>query len=257
VFSIIVLGLAGNFTATTQSDLVVTFPFSALAVATAVISLVTLPVLLIVDVLRNGAFTSMIVVELPWLFFLCVLWLATAADTAQFNSLINSDCNDYYLSVVETSCHEFKGIEGFAFLLWMLLMVYSIIVLVMAIIGSSRGHKTWTNSIKNANFLGPAEGGAVPLASAQPAPPQPTMQQHQYPPSNSPSQGYTMPPIPPVSPYYGTQGSHGSQLPSSPNSPSQGYAMPSITSVSPYHGTQGSHGSQLPPREYVQGPAYV
>jgi hypothetical protein len=171
-----------------------------------------------------------------------VLWLATAADAAQFGSGI-TDCSYFFLSVTETSCRELQAIEGFAFLIWMLrefttvcfmsypnlplvnfaVMVYSIIVLVMAIIGSSRGHKTWTNSVKNANFLGPTEG-AVPPAEAQPAPPQPPMQQHQYPPPNSPSQGYSMPPIPPVS---------------------------------PHHGTQGSHGSQLPPRDYVQGPAYV
>ena len=208
-----------------------------------------------------------------------VLWLATAADTAQFALGYTSVCSrySYLLSVIETKlCHEYQAIEGFAFLIWMLrefttvcfmsylnlplvnfaVMVYSIIVLVMAIIGSSRGYKTWTNSVKNANFLGPTEE-VVPPAEIQPAPLQPSMQQYHYAPPNSHFQGYAMPPIPPVSPYHATQGSHGLQVPSPQNSPPQGYAMPPTHPVSPHHGTQGSHGSQLPSGDYVQGPTYV
>lgn len=39
-----------------------------------------------VDRLRDGAFTSKLVVELSWVGFLCVLWLSTGAATASFVS---------------------------------------------------------------------------------------------------------------------------------------------------------------------------
>jgi len=191
------------------------FTFASLGIASAVISIVTLPVLLLVDVLRTGAFTSMIVVELPWLLINWVLWLATGALAAQFDQGLNNNC-DLVLDTFLTSCHEIQGIEAFGFLNWLLLMVYSIVVLVMAIIGSSNGHTTWTSSVKHANFLGPREGGVGQPVAA----PQPLMQQQQYP-LNVPAQGYppaqvyVTPPAPPVSPYHGTQGSHISQQGSS------------------------------------------
>jgi len=224
VFSIIVLGLAADLTSTTETYLNGAFTFASLGIASAVISIVTLPVLLLVDVLRTGAFTSMIVVELPWLLVNWVLWLATGALTAQFDQLLNNNCN-LVSGVLATSCHEVQGIEGFSFLNWLLLMVYSIVVLVMAIIGSTHGHTTWTSSVKHANFLGPSEGGGVPVVGQPAAPLQPPMQQQQYA-QNVPVQGY----------------------------PAQGYAVAPAPSVSPYHGTQSSHISQ---QASSQGPAYV
>jgi len=216
LFSIIVLGLAGDLTSTTEKYFNVALDYASLGIASAVISMVTLPVLLVVDMLRTGAFTSMIVFELPCLFVLWVLWLTTAALAAQANQAIGSDCGLLYVYFV-TGCHETQAIEGFAFLIWIMLIAYSVVVLVTAIIGSGRGLKTWTNSVRLANFLGPREG-AVPVVGAQPdyaqsatAPP-PSMQQHQYPPSGTSTQGFSVSPVPPVSPYYDTQASHSSPV---------------------------------------------
>lgn len=215
VLSIIVLGLAADLTSTTETYLHGAFTFASMGIASSVISLVTLPVLLIVDMLRTGAFTSMIVVELVWLFIVWVLWLTTAALTAQAGQEIPSNCN-FVVAFFTTGCHELQAIEAFSFLNWILLMIYSIVVLVMAIIGSTRGHKTWTNSVKHAIFLGPAEGAVAPVP-AQPVytqsivASQPLMQQHQYPPTNSSMQGHATAP---------TQGSYASQV--HPQAPSQG-----------------------------------
>jgi len=217
-FAIIVLGLSAHLTSQSEEFFNVTFTFAALAIASAVITVVTLPVLLIVDLLRNGAFTSMVVVELPWLFIVWVLWLAAGADTANANSLLFDSSCSFVREVFLPTCHEVQAIEGFSFLNWIMLMAYSIVVFVMAIIGSTRGHKTWTTSVKNANFLGPAEGG-VPAAGPEPgytynvSPQPPMQQQHQYPPPGTPSQyssppptsvpshGYPSPPPPGHSPY--------------------------------------------------------
>jgi len=235
IFSIIVLGLAAELTSESNTYFEVTFDFAALAITSAAISIATLPVLMIVDMVRTGAFTSMVVVELVWLFVVWVLWLSTGALAAQFNSVeFDSNCALVRL-VFLTACHEEQAIVAFSFLIWMMLMVYSIIVLVMAIIGSSRGHHVWTNSVKNANFLAPSQGAAAIIGQPgyQPNAPvaQAPMQQHQYPPPNTPQgygtphspsvpQGYPSPPPPPQSPYYGTQASHASGVPS--QDPSQG-----------------------------------
>jgi len=240
LFAIVTLGLAAHFTATTDTYFGLTFNFAALAIASAVLTLVTLPVMLIVDLMRTGAFTSMVVTELVWLFVLWALWLSTGADTAWFNSLTFANSCSGYNSVSTTACNEVQAIEAFGFLNWIMLMGYSITILVAAIMASSRGHPNpWTSSVRHGNLFAPAAagpGGAAPsmAGSGQPnynngAPP-PNMQQHQYPPPGTPSQGYA---------------------PS--GTPSQGHPSQGYTSTpSPVHQYQGSQVPQGP-----QGHAYV
>ena len=50
---------------------------------------------------------------------------------------------------------------------------YSIVILVIAIIGATRGHETWTSSVKYGNFLG-SKDQVIPPDGIQP-----TMQLHQ------------------------------------------------------------------------------
>lgn len=70
-------------------------------------------------------------------------------------------------------------------------MVYSIIILVMAIIASTRGNSPWTSTVKHGNFLAPATGAQSGNGAAAQAP---IMHQHQYPPTQS-SSGATPPPL--------------------------------------------------------------
>jgi len=182
VFSVIVLGLAAYL----QSRTSVALDFLGLAIASAVITIVTLPVLLIVDFIRDGAFTSMVVVELSWLFVLWVLWLATGADVAQQTSNFFSSCDSIF-PIFNQVCHEVQATEAFSFLIWILLMVYSIAILVISIIASTRGNSPWTSSVKRGNFLVPATGAQSVTASQSPI-----MHQHQYPPKSL--SGTTPPP---------------------------------------------------------------
>jgi len=253
LLSVVVLGLTAHFTSTTNTYLQSTFNFSALSLASASITIVSLPVMLIVDFMRTGAFTSMVVVELVWIFVVWVLWLSTAADTAWFASLeFVSSCN-YINKIVSTACREVQAIEAFSFLIWIILMAYTITLLVYAIIGSSRGHKTWTSTVKQANFLAPAaQTDGVQEPQYQQGPPV-TPSMHQYPPPNPSPQGYPAPGAPP-------------QGYPAPGTPSQGYVAPGIPSqgyVAPGTPSQGYPASGTPSQVYTtpntpsQGPAYV
>jgi hypothetical protein len=235
VFSVVVLGLTAHFTSTTNTYIAVTYNFAALALASASISIVSIPVMLIVDFVRTGAFTSMVVVELVWLSVIWVLWLSTAADTASFFSVFfNSSCG-YIDQIVNTACHEVQALEAFAFLTWLILLAYTITLLVYAIIGSSRGHKTWTSTVKQGNFLAPAgqTGGVQQPQYQQGQPAMPPM--HQYPPPNPSPQSYPAPGAGYPAPGQGYP---------APGTPPQGYTTPS---PGPHY--QGSQGTQ--------GPAYV
>jgi len=158
-FSVVVLGLSADLIETTLSFLGAYFYFTPLAITSAAITTLTAPVLLICDAKRKGAFTSMIVVELPWLSVLWVLWLATAAEAVVANQFMYPEgcaLADGLGPPASTTCHEFVAVEAFAFIVWIILMGYCLLLLIFSIIGASRGHKVWTSSVKETNFLAPA-----------------------------------------------------------------------------------------------------
>ncbi|KAF7330772.1 hypothetical protein MVEN_02416100 [Mycena venus] len=184
-FSAIVVGLGAALTSTTEKFLDGYFEFAALAIATASITLITLPIMcavekssvpnliierrIVLEILRPGvAFTSMIAVELSWLSILWVLWLATAADTAQAaqNTFI-SGC-DYFNDTVEGACRQTAAIQAFSFLNWLILMFYTLLILVLSIIAHSRQHTgVWKSSVAQAPFFTPSAAPAIPPVTSQ------------------------------------------------------------------------------------------
>ncbi|KAI0361735.1 hypothetical protein OH77DRAFT_1492716 [Trametes cingulata] len=138
-----------------------TFSWTGLSVATAVLTLVTLPAMLAIDFLRTGAFSSMIVVELAWFGFLGILFLATggtAADSAAFWG----NCAQWSPPSVRTVCSETSAAAAFGFLAWLPLWGYTITLLVLLIMHANRGHYVWRTSVKEANFA----AGVPPATNA-------------------------------------------------------------------------------------------
>ncbi|KAJ7646139.1 hypothetical protein B0H17DRAFT_1098221 [Mycena rosella] len=185
-FAVIVLGLSAALTSTTETILDGFFEFAALAIATASLTLITLPIMIILEYMRPGqAFTSMIVVELSWLSILWVLWLATAADSAQAGQLTFISGCGYIDSTVESACRETSAIQAFSFLNWIILMAYTVLILVLSIIASARKHTgVWRASVADAPFFTPGAAPAIP----------PVTSQHAATPSGTYGGGYTTQP---------------------------------------------------------------
>ncbi|KAI0327361.1 hypothetical protein GY45DRAFT_1338861 [Cubamyces sp. BRFM 1775] len=70
--------------------------------------------MIMVDTFRTGAFTSMVIVELSWLSFLWVLWLASTIIFGKYESIL----------------------------------AYIITLLVVALINGARGSRMWLSSVK-------------------------------------------------------------------------------------------------------------
>ncbi|KAG2138660.1 uncharacterized protein EDB93DRAFT_1299074 [Suillus bovinus] len=189
-FSLIALGLDAYFVSLTVPHNFY-FVFSALGVATAVLTILTIPIMLILDFIRRGAVTSMIIFELSWLFILAILWVATAGEAVStFNYYYPQGC-DYRSgtwisdtisnhaqslpgSDVETYCMELQAVEAFAFLNFFIFLGYTAVLLVFSIIGSSRGNGVWMYSVKEAKFLSQNSSRVqqqVPLSQYSGAPP--------------------------------------------------------------------------------------
>ncbi|KAG6332092.1 hypothetical protein ID866_6995, partial [Astraeus odoratus] len=203
VFSVIVLGICAHLISLTETYYAAYYTFAALGVATAVLTLVTLPVMLAIDFLRTGAFTSKILVELIWLFILWVLWVATAGEAVNtVGSYLSAGCSIYdgYPTLVQ-ACYEVQAVEAFSFLAFFALLGYTITLLAFACIAASRGNSVWLSTVKETTFLAPAQ--AAPPAQ-QPIP----MGQYQgtpFPEQQVPQAQphYTGSPPPPQQPYYG------------------------------------------------------
>jgi len=170
-FAVIVLGLSAALTSTTEKFLDGFFEFAALGIATAALTIITLPIMIILEVLRPGVtFTSMIAVELSWLSILWVLWLATAADSAQAGQATFISGCDYIDSTVKAACQQTAGIQAFSFLNWIILMGYTILILVLSLIAHSRQHTgVWKSSVAQAPFFAPSAAPAIPPVTSQPA----------------------------------------------------------------------------------------
>ncbi|CAK5276097.1 unnamed protein product [Mycena citricolor] len=121
VFAVIVLGLTAGLTSLTETYLGGYFQFAALGIATASLTLLTVPAMIALEIIRPGGFTSQIIVELPWLSVLWVLWLATAADATNVaNNIFIASCGDYFSDKIAQGCRETSAVQGLAYVTWVI-----------------------------------------------------------------------------------------------------------------------------------------
>ncbi|PCH41334.1 hypothetical protein WOLCODRAFT_24673 [Wolfiporia cocos MD-104 SS10] len=139
------------------------FTFAGLGIATSVLTVITVPAMLVVDLLNTGFFSSMILVELIWFFILWVLFLATGGSAADSLSNYNDQCTFIY-AVVNNGCYDVQAVQAFAFLTWIFLMAYNVALLVIAIINWQRGNPIWTSSVKE-SFTGSKFPSLYPMTS--------------------------------------------------------------------------------------------
>lgn len=192
VFSVIVLGLSAHLIALTEQSFSSYLIFCALGVATAGLTIATVPVMLFIDIMRRGAFTSMILVELIWLFVLWVLWVATAGEAVDASNLLfPTGCVFPFDPTINQACHEIQAIEAFSFLAFFTLLGYTLVLLIFSSIAAARGNSVWLSSVKESRFLAPAVGAQQPMSVPMSMP-----AQHPHPsgmPSPVPVQHYGIP----------------------------------------------------------------
>ncbi|RPD82660.1 hypothetical protein L226DRAFT_565216 [Lentinus tigrinus ALCF2SS1-7] len=157
--AIVLLGLGAHVLSSVGGLRLPTFGWAGLSVATAVLALLTMPPMLVIDFLRSGAFTSMIVVELSWIGFLGVLFLATGGAAAANASDFWVSCDTWTPALARTVCSETSAAAAFGFLGWIAVWTYTGTLLTMLIIQAQRGNYVWQQSVKEAKFQG---GSAVP-----------------------------------------------------------------------------------------------
>ncbi|KAJ3544173.1 hypothetical protein NMY22_g2875 [Coprinellus aureogranulatus] len=147
VLSLIVFALSAHIISVTSTARYgYYFTFTALGLATALLTLISLPAIYVISIKRRGAFTSYIGVEVGWCWFLWIMWVATASHTVGFGVNFCSG----------GLCSEAQVIEAFSFLNWLAMMGYTITLLAFAIMLHMRGHtNVWTAEVTTFDWNAP------------------------------------------------------------------------------------------------------
>ncbi|KAJ2930672.1 hypothetical protein H1R20_g6410, partial [Candolleomyces eurysporus] len=124
------------------------YHFTALSLASSILSLISLPALYVISNKRRGAVTSFVAAEIAWLWFLWILWISSAGSTAAM----------YWISYCTGGvCSEAQAIEAFGFLNWLALMFYTLTLIVLAIMAHLRGHtNVWRSEVLHFDWSAPA-----------------------------------------------------------------------------------------------------
>ena len=161
--ALVLLGVGAHALSTVDTLRLPSFAWAGLSVATAVLAILTLPAMLVIDLLRTGAFTSMIVVDLAWIGFLGILFLASGGAAADNAANFWVTCSAWNPAEARTVCSETSTAAAFGFLGWLGLWAYQITLLVILIIQANRGNYIWQRSVKE-TF--PISGDIPPVTPA-------------------------------------------------------------------------------------------
>jgi len=152
-FALIVIILGGLITNFSDTYLGGFFSFAALGIATGLLTLLTLPTMIALSMMRKGAMTSMVVVEIVWTWFLWIMWLSVGGSSASIYFIGNCGRYTGLGSVVEAACNESSALTAFGFLAWIVLIAYNFTLIFLTFRQHLRGHTTvWTKDVTETDF---------------------------------------------------------------------------------------------------------
>lgn len=138
----------------------------SLSIAVGVLTAVTTPIMIIMDISKRGVWTSRIIVELLWLDILWILWLAAAVLTAFFFSAFEGFCNgnddlliggvlvdpkDINTDALQSVCSLVQTTEAFSWICSIILTIYTTVLYVgarMATASFKRPGMVWLKSVR-------------------------------------------------------------------------------------------------------------
>lgn len=187
------------------------YHFAPLGLVTGLLTLLTLPLMYFLSISRKGAFTSYIVVEVVWCWFLWIMWVSTAGSAIWVNGASG------------TLAGAAQALEAFSFLNWFALMFYTFTLFVVAIMAHHKGNSgVWTSSVREFDFNTAVNQSAIPAVAPQ-GTGGPQMAQQPYYPPQQPMQQQPLAPQAGYAPQaaYTPQHTGGSGFAGQPHTPNQ------------------------------------
>lgn len=184
LFSLIALGVNGDFVRITMTQTLSAgrariWPletpdlFAALDVVVAVMTLVTVPIMILLDFVRPGAMMSMIVIELSWLGFLDVFWIGATAYTSSMFPPYGAVCAvTKDISYLTAACGDLQAAMAFGWMIVVILTAYLVALLTVSILSANNGRSVWKSTVKTAEFIAekPPFGYGLPTSQHEHVP---------------------------------------------------------------------------------------
>ncbi|KAG2116204.1 hypothetical protein BD769DRAFT_1672919 [Suillus cothurnatus] len=131
VFAIVVLGISGHLIAIRPTNY---WRFAALAIAVSSLTILTFPVILIVNTLLvrdENISPERVIGEIGWVVVMWILWLATGANATHAARVhfFSGGCS-HFSGYSNQICNEFRVVEAFAWIIFIILFCYFIGLLV-------------------------------------------------------------------------------------------------------------------------------
>lgn len=158
ILAIVVLGISGHLIAIRTTDY---WRFAALAIAVSSLTILTFPIILIVNTLLvrdENISQGRIMGEAGWLTIMWILWLATGANAthAARSRFFSGGCS-FFSGYSHKICNEFRVVEAFAYIIFLILLCYTIGLMVFEFTRDDRDGQTRTGGVE----------GGVPRQTAQ------------------------------------------------------------------------------------------
>jgi len=131
-----------------------------LPISASMFTIFTVIPMYVIGMFRQGSIFSRIAFEIGWLSVLWVLWLSTASllvwvDTSLTSGPGQSRCSFEFFDDLGhlQVCNETNATAAFSFLLWFLLMAYTILLLVLSMRAHQQGRPAWTAAVRDGVLL--------------------------------------------------------------------------------------------------------
>ncbi|PIL26019.1 hypothetical protein GSI_11773 [Ganoderma sinense ZZ0214-1] len=135
--------------------------YANIGIASGAMAIITLPMMLLVDFIKDGKLGLPIIIEVPWLLVLWVMFLATEISTKNFGHNFNPDgvsCDeipDIIGSPAEEIvdvCKKWEPIEITSWITAGLVFFYSVTLIGVTIKKGNSGSSMWNTSVKNSKI---------------------------------------------------------------------------------------------------------
>ncbi|KAG1840275.1 hypothetical protein DFJ58DRAFT_732939 [Suillus subalutaceus] len=166
ILAIVVLGISGHLIAIRPTHY---WRFAALAIAVSSLTILTFPVILIVNTLlvRDENISSeRIIGEAGWLAIMWILWLATGANAthAARAHFFSGGCS-FFSGYSNKICNEFRVVEAFSYIIFIILLSYTIGLMVFEFTRDDRDGHTQAGGVEGGRGSQTAQVTKAPATS--------------------------------------------------------------------------------------------
>ncbi|EJF57450.1 hypothetical protein DICSQDRAFT_129458 [Dichomitus squalens LYAD-421 SS1] len=119
--------------------------YAQLGVASGVLTILSLPLILLYDMAQEKPYSATVILELVWMLLLVVLWIVAGVKTMGITGSMFKNCSSFTNATLQGLCGDAQTLVIFALLSAGILALYTAALTFVAVGSSSQGKPIWTH----------------------------------------------------------------------------------------------------------------